>query len=49
MKSIMEQKITVVKIPVDSYQFYCLKCQTSLDDNWKFCPNCGQELNRGLQ
>jgi len=49
MKTTMEQKITVAKIPYDSFQYFCMKCQTSLDAEWECCPKCGVELNAGLQ
>lgn len=49
MKNTMEEKITVMKLPINSSHYICLKCQTNLESEWKFCPHCGVELNAGLQ
>lgn len=49
MKTTMEEKITVVKLPINSSHYICLKCQKDIEIDWKFCPECGIELNAGLQ
>ena len=49
MKSTMEEEITVAKIPSSRFDYFCLKCNKYLEFDWKFCPHCGIELNRGMQ
>ncbi len=49
MEQAMEEKITVAKIPHDSFSLFCLKCSTSIDYDWNYCPKCGIKMNVGMQ
>lgn len=48
MEHTMEEKITVVKVECNSNQYFCLKCQETLEYEWVFCPKCGIKLNGGI-
>ena len=49
MKHTMEESVTVVKIPHEDFSLMCIRCSTSLDEEWEYCPQCGRRLNVGLQ
>jgi len=49
MKHTMEESITVVKISYEDFSLTCIRCSTTLEEEWEYCPKCGKHLNVGLQ
>ena len=49
MENIMGEKITTMKMKKTGVYYFCLKCNTTIEEEWIFCPKCGIKMNVGLQ